>query len=370
MIKITIAGDFSTTYRGEKAIKDGNAFSSEIVELLKDSDIAIVNLESPVANDTFRAIEKIGPNLRTSNIAISYLKKSGCNVVTLANNHFFDYGEDGVRQTIDCLNENHIQYVGGGLTEKELRKVLYVEKGNQIIAILNYCETEFSVQDGIGSNPLNTIRYYYDVKEAKAHADVIITIIHGGHEGYNLPSPRMQETYRYMIDCGADVVINHHQHCYSGYELYNGRPIYYGLGNFFFDDLNSNELWTEGYIVSIQIENKRIAKTKLHPYIQCRGNETFVRLMDESEKEGFNKKIESLNSVISDRKIMEESFVDFCKKRKKNYLIVLAPYSNRLLAALSKRNMLPSFITNQRKLMLQNYIQCEAHRDLLLHSLK
>ena len=57
-------------------------------------------------------------------------------------------------------------------------------------------------------------------------------IVHGGHECYNLPSPRMQKQYLFYADQGADIVVGHHTHCISGYEVYKGVPIYYSLGNF------------------------------------------------------------------------------------------------------------------------------------------
>ena len=75
---------------------------------------------------------------------------------------------------------------------------------------------------------MNPISIYYDLLEARKNADIIICITHGGHEGYNLPSPRMQSLYRFSIDCGADVVVNHHQHCYSGYEQYHNGYIFFG----------------------------------------------------------------------------------------------------------------------------------------------
>jgi poly-gamma-glutamate capsule biosynthesis protein CapA/YwtB (metallophosphatase superfamily) len=67
------------------------------------------------------------------------------------------------------------------------------------------------------------------IKEAKATHDKVIVIVHGGHEYYNLPSPRMQKQYRFYADQGADFVVGHHTHCISGYEVYNGVPIYYSL---------------------------------------------------------------------------------------------------------------------------------------------
>ena len=76
-MKITITGDFATTYRGLEAIERGEAFSKEIVEILKGSDLSIVNLESPVVEGKCLPIVKVGPNLRTNRNAIKFLNAEG-----------------------------------------------------------------------------------------------------------------------------------------------------------------------------------------------------------------------------------------------------------------------------------------------------
>ena len=77
------------------------------------------------------------------------------------------------------------------------------------MAVINCCEHEFSVTTGDfpGANPLNPIRQFYKISEARKDADYVVVIVHGGHEMLQLPSPRMQELYRYFIDVGADAVI-------------------------------------------------------------------------------------------------------------------------------------------------------------------
>lgn len=369
-MKITIAGDFATTYRGIDAIERGDAFSKEIVALLKNSDLSIVNLESPVAEGVCKPIEKVGPNLRTGHIAIEYLKKSGIDAVTLANNHFFDYGEEGVGQTIACLKDNGILFVGGGRTEDEKRRVLYVGDDENRVAVLNYCEAEFSVRNGGGSNHIDPICVYYDIQVAKSKASFVLVIVHGGHEGYNLPSPRMQELYRFFIDVGANVVVNHHQHCFSGYEVYHGGKIFYGLGNFFFDEpKDADRLWVEGFMLELEIVKNGLADSILHPYVQCTKGNAVVRLMNEDESQEFNDNINSLNTVIIENNLLEKKFAEYAKCKKENYRIIFSPYSNRYLKALCKRGFLPSFFNNGRRMCALNDIRCEAHRDLLIESL-
>ena len=123
------------------------------------------------------------------------------------------------------------------------------------IAIINFCENEWSIaeEDSAGANPMDFIDNANQIREAKAVHDKVI--VHGGHEYYNLPSPRMQKQFRFYADQGADIVIGHHTHCISGNEVYNGVPIYYSLGNFLFTKNNTNEDWYTGLLLQVDIKS-------------------------------------------------------------------------------------------------------------------
>lgn len=372
-MRILITGDYTTKNRGLDAIKNKSAFSDEILNLFKKADFVLINFESPIADSSDEPIKKVGPNLRTTPESICYLQESGVNIVTLANNHFCDYGYNGVSKTIQTLHDYSIDYVGGGLCEQEIKKILYKECNHSTIAFLNYCEEEFSINDRFGSNHINPINVYYDIQEAKRNSDYIIIITHGGHEGYQLPSPRMKVLYRYFIDLGANVVVNHHQHCYSGYEKYHNGYIYYGLGNFFFDRGASTKsidsLWNEGYILDIKLKDG-ILDTDIIPYKQCKNNIIQVELMSNEELVIFNKNIRRLNSIIVDDNLLKESFDSYVNKQYENYKIIFSPYSNRYLRGLCKKGLLPSFINEKQLLHILNTIRCESHRDLAIESIK
>lgn len=370
-MKIIIGGDFTTKYRGQESVNSKEAFDIEIKKLIQEADISVLNLESPVAFDNYEKIEKIGPCLRTYPESISYLKDVGFDVVTLANNHFYDYGEKGVNLTISELEKNGIKFVGGGRTKDEYRRILYLSYDNMKVALLNYCESEFSVNAQIGSNPINPINVFYDVQEAKKNADFIITITHGGHERYNLPSPRMQELYRFFIDLGIDVVVNHHQHCYSGYEKYHNGYIFYGLGNLFFDNLSRGEKktsWNEGFLLQLNINIDKTFSFQIYPYEQCVNDKVKVSLLKDDSL--FVKTLLELNSIISSSKVLEGKYEEWTLSQRKNQLSWFTPYSNRYFLALYRRNLLPSFLTKQKRLSILNMLRCESHRDLCIHLLK
>ncbi|MCS2815130.1 CapA family protein [Bacteroides ovatus] len=181
-----------------------------------------------------------------------------------------------------------------------MRRILYIESEGRKLAIINCCENEFSVatESTAGSNPLLPIQQFYKIQEAKENADYVLVIVHGGIEHYQLPTSRMIETYRFFIDAGADAVVNHHQHCYSGYERYKSKPIIYGLGNLLFDNPNCrNGIWNDGYMVELNFEAEEI-EFSLHPYTQC-NEEPTIRLMTENQKNQFERSIEELNCTIA-----------------------------------------------------------------------
>lgn len=370
-MRITIAGDFTTEGRGMKSVLNNTAISDDILSILHNSDYNIINLESPVVNACCKKITKSGPHLFTSPITVSYLKRCGFNAVTLANNHFYDYGLCGVNTTIEQLEKHGIDFVGGGREKEELRKILFVNKDNTKIAIVNCCEHEFSVNEEAGSNALNEIDLFYIIQNVKKSVDVVILIVHGGSEGYQLPSPRMHKLYRFFIDIGANVVVNHHQHCYSGYEVYHEGFIFYGLGNFFFDDVNEcNTSWNKGFFVTLDIVNRKIMNVDFYPYEQCLNDKVDVHLMTGEKKNAFFKTFDILNSIIIDEKKLDSNFRSFCQSKANNYYYSFSPYSNKYLLFLCKRGLLPAFISKSKRLKLLNYIECESHRDIVIYALK
>lgn len=365
-----IAGDFCPRERVSSYIERGEheKVLAEIKELNQDVDYSIVNLECPVVLDKATPIEKVGPNLKCSSKGVDAIKWAGFNCVTLANNHFLDFGETGVKDTLEQIRLHGLDHVGGGVNLEDSSRVLYKEIGGSTIAIINCCEHEFSIatKDTAGCNPLDPVKQYYAIREAKDRADYVLVIIHGGHEGFQLPSPRMVETYRFFIEIGADVVVNHHQHCFSGYEVYKNKPILYGLGNFCFDNPNQRSgLWTEGYAVTIDFAETPIA-FKIHPYKQC-SEEARVSFL---QQDYYNERINALNAVILAPNELEEKVRDYYEQYADRYGDVFEPFYNRYYLALKHRGLLPSLIGRRRKLRASNFIICESHRDKLSFWLK
>lgn len=376
-MKILIAGDFVPQNRVATLFSKGKfeQVLCQVKNFTANVDYSIVNLEAPiVVSKECSPIEKSGPCLKTDLKAIDALKYVGFNAVTLANNHTRDYGDWGISDTLFQLSKSDLDTVGAGLDQQDANTTLYktidCTKKNEVVAFVNCCEHEFSIA-GIakaGANSINPIKQYYAIREAKAKSDHLIVIVHGGIEHYNLPTPRMQELYRFFIDCGADAVVNHHQHCYSGYEIYNNKPIFYGLGNFCFDwELNNSKLWTEGYMVLLDISDK--VRFELIPYKQG-GTSPAIEIMKGSDKLSFYSSIEHLNAVIADYQQLEDKYNHFLNQTDRLYKNVISPYSNRIFCALYIRNLVPSFISKKKWHSIYNKIQCESHRERLIHMIK
>lgn len=363
-MKILIAGDYCPQNRILNLIqnKEYSYIFPGIKDIIQECDLSIVNLEAPILNEKTSPIDKCGPNLQCPQEAIEALNYIGFNLVTLANNHIYDYGEKGLISTLETLNKQHINYVGGGRNIKEASTTFYKEIKNECIAIINCCEHEFSIATHStgGAHPLDPINLYNKIKEARKKADFVLVIIHGGHELYQLPSPRMVETYHFLIDVGADAIVNHHQHCFSGYELYKGKPIYYGLGNFCFDNKQTNSIWNEGYMLQIVFQ-KGLIKTQIIPYTQC-AEEPCIKLLPPAY---YDNKINELNKIITNKTLLFQETNKYYHSSINKIYNILNPIQNKYLRKLQNRKLFPSFICNKWLIILENYILCESHKDKL-----
>jgi poly-gamma-glutamate synthesis protein (capsule biosynthesis protein) len=368
---IIVAGDYCPINRVAEYIEGGDYsfVFKQINSLLSDSSYSIVNFECPIESEG-TPIVKQGPCLRCNSKSVEALKWAGFDCVTLANNHFKDYGDAGCKRTIETLRNNGIDYVGGGMSLTEAQTILYKRIDDKVLAIINFCENEFSIakDNGAGSAPLDLIDNFRQIKEARSKADYVIVIVHGGHEYYQLPSPRMKKIYQWFVDLGSDAVINHHQHCFSGYEIYNGKPIFYGLGNFCFDGNRcGKDIWYDGFMLSLDLNDNK-TEVSLMPYSQCNRTPQ-IELMEGEKKTAFFRKIEELNSIICNDIELERCYENWCLSQYLNIEYLLTPYTSRIMRALWRRHLLPSFLPKRKLVNLYNKVLCEAHRDTLINYL-
>lgn len=363
-MKILITGDL---FVSDQFYND-NIIDKSVQDLFSKADYRIVNLEAPITDDrSEKKIIKTGPHLRMSEqTAISVLNQLNIDGVTLANNHILDYGNKGLLDTFDTLKSKEIAYVGAGTNLKDAARYITLNKEGMKIAIINFCENEWSIaeENSPGANPMDVIDNTNQIREAKASHDKVIVIVHGGHEYYNLPSPRMQKQYRFYADQGADIVVGHHTHCISGNEVYKGVPIYYSLGNFLFTSKSTIEDWYTGLVLEVNIEKGNLT-SKLHPVEQQK--ETFeLSLLIGKKREDIIKRISKYNAIIEDEEKLKNEWDNYVDTKYDVYLNYWSPFSfisNRYVRGVLNRLGIKGL--NKKGIALAlNLMRCEAHVDM------
>lgn len=365
-MNILIAGDFFISDH----YAEHNLFDDSVIKLFEKADHRVVNQEAPITgNNKKNKIIKTGPHLQTSSeTTLPYLKQLKVDLVTLANNHILDYGAIGLSDTFNTLSGNEICYVGAGNNLREAAIPFTFEKEGIKIAILNFSENEWSIaeENKSGANPLDIINNVTQIKKAKTNNDKVICIIHGGHEYYNLPSPRMVKQYRFYADNGADAIIGHHTHCIGGYEVYNNVPIFYSLGNFIFTLNSRYEEWYFGLLLRLEISLKKEIVFELYPVIQNK-SDFKVQLLTGVEKEAVMEKIKKYKLIIKNESLLLQNWNSFLNKNSKQYLQSFSPInaiSNRFIRAGLNSMQINKLLLSKNYLKLYlNLIRCEAHKD-------
>ncbi|SHM66960.1 CapA family protein [Myroides odoratimimus] len=375
MKKVLISADFCPNGRVVDLVDklDCESIFNDVKGIVDNVDFSIVNLECPIRDKSNTEInDKIGPVLYTNENAVKILKNVGFDCATLANNHIKDLGGKGVLDTIEVLERNGIEYVGAGKDREDAQRVLYVELEDLHLGIINVTENEFSCAtiDSPGANGHNLVKEYSIIIEARQKVDFLLLIYHGGHEGYNLPSPRIKDLFRMYVELGVDSVICHHSHVCSGYETYKGKPIFYGLGNFSFDWPNLYSFdWIHGCFVELFLIKNKCIDFRIVYYKQGSKENSGIVLLNQDEEISIKEYISKLNSIILNDDELGAEFFKFCSNRKQNYLMVFEPYTNRILKGLFRRGVIPSFFNKNRK-RVTNIIRCESHRDVVLEILE
>ena len=232
MSRIMIFGDFKAN-KVKRLNLDG-----ALVRMLNESDINIVNFEAPVKTG-HSPIHKSGPNISQDIQAPEFLEQLGFNVISLANNHLFDFGPEGFLATKDAFSKESL--IGAG-TENEAYKPAVIESKDGLkIGILAATHNEFGNHGALSANELGTasllspkFRESVRLSALDPGIDFLLIVSHAGVENVEYPLPELREIYRELIDLGADAVIASHPHIIQGLETYKDKPIAYSLGNFCF----------------------------------------------------------------------------------------------------------------------------------------
>lgn len=371
MIQIGFTGDFCPWLRVEKAFQNDNwqPLLDSARPFFLQNDLNVLDLECPLTTANTK-ISKTGPHIKAHPETAAMLNYLNCELVATANNHFKDYGWEGMKETYDSLQKHDIQWFGSGANFNEASKTFYWESDETKFAFINVAENEWTTtyDENPGCHPIDLVNVYNQIQEANLKADFVIVIAHGGHEHYELPSPRMKKWYRFFVDSGADAVIGHHTHIISGYEVYKEAPIFYSLGNFCFDwEGMQNKPWNKGMLVRLIIEKNKPIIFELD-FVFHNNEDPGVYLFSESEKQAMLLHLDNLNAIISDDDKLDTAFAKYATSWKPIMNTWIQPYK-KIMASLYKKGLLPSIITKKKKLLYTNLIRCESHRDILLHAI-
>ena len=370
-MRIIIAGDLVPTKQNIDLFYNGNIeelMGSELQSIWENADIRIFNLEVPLV-DKERPIDKCGPNLIAPTSTVKGIKQLDPSLITLANNHILDQGEEGLKSTQDILNKNEIPFVGVGNNLSEASKPYIVEKDDTKIGIYVCAEHEFSIATNktSGANPFDPFESLDHINELKSKCDLVVVLYHGGKEHYRYPSPYLQKISRKMIDKGADLIVCQHSHCVGAYERYKDSTIIYGQGNFIFNK-HDNDFWNSSILIKVDIEDD----VKID-YIPTVTTGQGIRLANNDEGKLILENFHKRSAEILEIGFIEKSYEEFARKSTDNYLRKLCGFGkwhSRIDRKILKGYLLRKKLSKEYLLGIQNYIECEAHRELLLRAIK
>lgn len=372
MINIGFTGDFCPWGRTEDRFLSGvwkDSFD-EIKPFFDENQFNILDMECPLTKSQSKII-KTGPHLKALPETAEIIEYLNCKLVATANNHFKDFGWEGMQQTYSALKKFNIATVGSGSCWSEASKTVLENIEGIKVAFINAADREWSTTDDLnpGCNPLDAVLVYNSIQTAAKTADFVIVIAHGGHEHYNLPSPRIKKLYRFFIDAGASAVIGHHTHIIAAHETYKNAPIFYSLGNFCFDwPGKRNHHWNYGMLVRLKLEpGKPVVFETL--YIEQYNKHPMIKPVDVSKEMELKEIQYHLNELIKDDHTLELKFKEYAKSLSPLINTWIEPYTGKLLPSLHKNGLLPGFMGFKKKQLLTVLIQCDTHRDVLLDAI-
>ena len=306
-IKIFFAGDFCSKPSTSKI-----TVAQDLCSLIQSCDLKVVNFEVPLKPNV-----DLGPQhyerFYQNDDAPNFLGNLGFNLFSIANNHAFDWGIEGFKKTKAALGE--ASFGAGSYDEAYRIKVCEINGMKIGFLALSYAAYTGVFDDvlhheGLGCAYINDLRVNHDILEAKKSVDYLFILPHDGIEYIDIPLPETIARYRDFIDYGADGVIASHPHCPQGWEEYKGRPIFYSLGNFFFNSKKTPQFkadkphWYEGLCVVLELDGGKLT----HQIYNTKNIENIKLSLDLSEiRKGHN---QTLCSYLTDK----DKYLDYLNK--------------------------------------------------------
>lgn len=251
----------------QRLVAHGVAWPWEkIAATLRSADLRFCNLECTVSKNGL-AIPKRYSFRADPTQAMAVLAAGAISVVSLANNHSYDYGRSALADTMAALAEQHIAAPGAGIGRAgAIAPRLLTCHGLKIAFIAYTCWTPegyLPADDAPALATLDESTLAAEIKAAKKGADLLVLSVHWGKEYSQAPGEDQQRIAHLAIDAGADVLLGHHPHVTQPVEIYHGHPICYSLGNCLFD--RSGSRWSNGLLVRIRLSKEHATVEKQIP---------------------------------------------------------------------------------------------------------
>ncbi len=253
---ILFGGDVMLGRSVERIANENGGYSfpfKYIKETVEKRDLAIVNFESSIPK-VHVPTQPLTMKFSVPEAALLEVKNSGFDIVSLSNNHSFDYGEVGYIATKASCERVGITCIGHSF--KHSTSSMTVQKvGDTTIGILAL-HTLFAEP--------STTELSLLIQELNNKSDIQFVYIHWGEEYIPVHNTPQEELAHFFIEEGIDAVVGHHPHVEQDIELYMGKPIFYSLGNLIFDQFFSEEV-QKGYMVDARVSKEAVSYTLL-PY--------------------------------------------------------------------------------------------------------
>lgn len=297
-IQIVAVGDIMPG--GVLSGKNDDFLDEQIIEIFNSADIRVGTLETAIGNEPNwfdGKMQRLGDVIYAKDIDVIKLKTLNIDVVSLANNHVFDLGPEGIRHTIDVLDELGIKHCGAGMNIEEASKPVVIEKDNKTIAFVAYCDWRpettgwclMANKDSAGVNPLYDSHVEEQIKDLKLKYDYVVVIPHWGKEHTYWPTNNVYKMADKMIKWGADVVLGGHTHRIQPVVYRKGKTVAYSMGNFLFIDriiVHPRSTWYPGENEDFDIDN--IPRAYGYPYVE----EPTLKCSPEKNRIGLIVKVE------------------------------------------------------------------------------
>ena len=246
----------------------GGGINGAMRTLFQDADLSIANLESPTPK---RWMQHNSGTTFTGNPALlRVIKEAGFDFLSLANNHIGDGGVTRIPETIAAVAAAGMQSGGAGANLAEAQRPWLTDVGGITVGIVAVDQVNpgyHARANRAGSAPIGTPELRASIAAARtAGADLVIVFPHWGVEFQAQPTASQRRFAKVAIVAGADMVLGSHSHWASAMEIINGKPVFYSMGNFVFDQNWSVET-SEGIVIESTFAGSRLVSTRMLPTV-------------------------------------------------------------------------------------------------------